>query len=64
MNLKQAGGTKNKARLFKISAVTGRTIAYACVQASYPFNLNFFLYYRLSKGVYRTFDHETMGLVK
>jgi hypothetical protein len=34
MNLKETGGTKNKARLFKILTVTGRTIAYACVQAS------------------------------
>jgi hypothetical protein len=34
MNPKGTGGTKNKARLFNMVAVTGRTIAYACIQAS------------------------------
>ena len=34
MNPKNTGGTKDKARLFKIMAVTGRTIAYAYIQAS------------------------------
>jgi hypothetical protein len=34
VNPKETRGTKTKARLFKITAVTGRTIAYACIQAS------------------------------
>ena len=34
MNPKNTGTTKNKACLFKITAVTGHTIAYACIQAS------------------------------
>jgi hypothetical protein len=35
MNPNHTGATKNKACLFQITAVTGRTIAYACVQASH-----------------------------
>ena len=45
MNPKQTGGTKSKARLFKITAVTGRTIAYACIQAG---NFNIFYYFSIS----------------
>ena len=42
MNAKEKGGSKNKARLFKITAVTGRSIAYACVQARKLSNINYY----------------------
>ena len=45
MNPKDTGATKNKARLFKITAVTGRTIAYACIQAS---QIVFIIYFSIS----------------
>ncbi len=39
MNPKETGGTKNKARLFKITTITGRTIAYACSWTSFIITL-------------------------
>jgi hypothetical protein len=41
MNPKDHSKNKSKAGIYALTAVTARTIAYACVQASYDFDRNF-----------------------
>lgn len=54
---------KFKAKKFKLTSVTGRTIAYACVQVR---NFSFSTSSSQSnylKGLHRSFIHEPMGLM-
>ena len=60
INPKETGGTKSKARLFKITSVTSRTIAYACIQARKNFIYQLLLYYWPSKSLHCTFRDEMM----
>ena len=60
MNPKESGGTKNKARLFKITAVTGRTLPTHVFRHVYTFFLFFLFLTGHLKGLRRTLEHETM----
>jgi hypothetical protein len=55
---------KFKAKKFKLTKVTGRTIAYACIQVLFFFSLFFYSSSsNLFKGIYRSLVYEPMELV-